>query len=209
MFWKLGYPALLDPDESHYAQITREMMAAHQWIVPLRDGAPFIDKPVLFHWLQAFSFSLFGRTEFAARMPSALAGLALTWVTAWAGRELFGSVTGRRAALMFVTMPATFALGSIALLDMMFAAALFSAAACLIVAATRGREQLQWAGYALLSLAIMIKGPVAVLLLSAAFVLGVIGVPSARTSLLRLHWLLGPTLAVAVAAPWFVWMWWR
>ena len=49
VFWRLGYLPLFDPDEAHYAQITREMSAAHQWIVPLLEKKPYIDKPVLFH----------------------------------------------------------------------------------------------------------------------------------------------------------------
>jgi 4-amino-4-deoxy-L-arabinose transferase-like glycosyltransferase len=210
VFWRLGYPGLLDPDSAHYAQITREMLSAREWIVPLIDGMPFIDKPVLFHWLQALSFVALGVTEFAARVPSALAALALAWLTYWTGREFLGDrSTGERAAVMFMTMPATFALGRIGLYDMTFAAALFGSVACLIVAAMRARPRLQWIGYALLSLAIMIKGPVAVLLLATAFALAVVGVPTARASLLGLRWLIGPGLAVAAAAPWFAWMWWR
>lgn len=209
VLWQLESPGLLDPDEAHYAQITREMLRSGRWLVPTIDGLPFIDKPVLFHWLQAFSFLIFGITEFAARAPSAGAAVALAWMTGWAGRQLFGAPTGRRAALMFLTLPATFALGSIGLYDMTFSAALFGGVACLIVAAVCDRPRVQWSGYALLSLAIMIKGPVAVLLLAVAFVATVVCVPSARPRLLGLRWLVGPGLAVAAAAPWFAWMWWR
>jgi 4-amino-4-deoxy-L-arabinose transferase-like glycosyltransferase len=52
VFWRLGYASLLDPDEAHYAELTREMLHSGSWMVPLLDGQPFIDKPVLFHWLQ-------------------------------------------------------------------------------------------------------------------------------------------------------------
>ena len=41
----------MDPDEAHYAQLTREMLRAGNWMIPLLDGLPYIDKPVLFHWL--------------------------------------------------------------------------------------------------------------------------------------------------------------
>src|SRR3954470_2084942 len=51
-FWRLGYPSLLDPDEAHYAEIPREMLRSGNWLIPLLDGKPLIDKPVLFHWLQ-------------------------------------------------------------------------------------------------------------------------------------------------------------
>src|SRR5215831_15718117 len=81
VFWRLGYLSLLDPDEAHYAQITREMLAAREWLVPLISDQPFIDKPVLFHWIQGLAFVIFGATEFAARLPSALAAVALAWMT--------------------------------------------------------------------------------------------------------------------------------
>lgn len=209
VFWRLGYLSLLDPDEAHYAQITREMLAAREWLVPLVGGQPFIDKPVLFHWIQGLSFTAFGLSEFAARLPSALAAVVLTWTTFWLGRELFDRDTGRRAAAMLLTMPATFALASIGLFDMLFTAFLFGAVACLIVAAVRDRPRLQWTGFLLLSLAIMIKGPVAALLLGVAFGVAVAAVTSARRDLLRLRWLSGPIVALALASPWFVWMAWR
>ena len=209
IFWRLGYVSLLDPDEAHYAEITKEMLRARQWLVPLVGGQPFIDKPVLFHWIQAASFWLLGFTEFAARLPSALAALALTWTTYWTGRELFDRSTGALAAAMLLTMPATFALASIGLFDMLFAAFLFGAVACFVVAVVRERHRLQWPGFLLLSLAILTKGPVAVLLLGVAFGGALLFIPAARTDLRKLRWFTGPLLAVALAAPWFAWMAWR
>ena len=40
LFWKLGAPSLMDPDEAHYAQLTREMLQAGNWMIPLLDGLP-------------------------------------------------------------------------------------------------------------------------------------------------------------------------
>ncbi len=74
-FWRLGYLSLLDPDEAHYAELTREMLRAHSWLVPLLDGAPFIDKPVLFHWLQGLSVAALGESALANRLPNALSAL--------------------------------------------------------------------------------------------------------------------------------------
>src|SRR4026209_2302277 len=125
VFWRLGYASLLDPDEAHYAELTREMLHSGSWLVPLLDGKPFIDKPVRFHWLQGASVWLLGETEFAARLPSAVAALSLFAITRWAGGILFGLEVGSLAASMFATIPATFALASIALFDMVFACFLF------------------------------------------------------------------------------------
>ena len=206
VFWRLGYKSLLDPDEAHYAELTREMMQAGNWLVPLLDGKPFIDKPVLFHWLQGASVMLLGESEFSARLPSAVAALALFAITRWLGAVLFGAEVGYWGAIMFATVPATFALSSIALFDMVFATFLFGAVACLLVAAERGQRRIEYAGYALLTLAVMTKGPVALVLaglfLGAAWIAG----GALRERIARLRWKSGLALVAVAASPWFLWM---
>src|SRR5439155_22282386 len=118
VFWRLGYASLLDPDEAHYAELTREMLHSGSWLVPLLDGKPFIDKPVLFHWLQGASVLLLGETEFAARLPTALAALGLFAMTRWVGAALFSAEAGTLGAIMFGTIPSTFALSNIAIFGM-------------------------------------------------------------------------------------------
>jgi 4-amino-4-deoxy-L-arabinose transferase-like glycosyltransferase len=209
VFWRLGYPSLMDPDEAHYAELTREMLQAGNWLVPLLDGVPFIDKPVLFHWLQGLSMRLLGQTELAVRLPSALAAVGLFALTRWVGRALFGAAVGEWGAVMFATIPATFALASIGLLDMVYTMFLFGSVGCLLVAAGEPRLRVEITGYALLALAVMTKGPVALLLVGlfccAAWIAG--GELRARVG--RLHWKSGLLLAAIAAAPWFVWMYVR
>jgi 4-amino-4-deoxy-L-arabinose transferase-like glycosyltransferase len=205
VFWRLGYLSLLDPDEAHYGQLTREMMRARQWMVPLLDGMPFIDKPVLYHWLQAGAEQIFGETEFALRLPSACAALAIFWTVRWTGRRLFDPTVGRTAALMFATTPLTFALASIGVFDMVYTAFLFGAVAALLVSQRTDRRQFEWVGWLLLACAVMVKGPIALLLvLMFGAVLWVI--PSTRALVRPLHWAAGPLLVVLLAAPWFVYM---
>src|SRR5512132_318651 len=206
VFWRLGYASLLDPDEAHYAELTREMLHSRSWLVPLLDGKPFIDKPVLFHWLQGASVVLFGETEFAVRLPSALAALSLVAITRWAGTALLGAEIGSLGAIMFATIPATFALASIALFDMVFACFLFGGVACLLVAAAQQRERVEISGYALLTLAVMTKGPIALILVGLWIVLALGVSARLREWLRRLHWKLGLVCVTAAASPWFVWM---
>jgi 4-amino-4-deoxy-L-arabinose transferase-like glycosyltransferase len=209
VFWRLGYLSLLDPDEAHYAQLTRELVQQGGWLVPLLDGKPFIDKPVLFHWLQGTSFLLLGETEFAARLPTAIATLALFAVTRWVGAVLFGGTVGEWGAIMFATIPATFALSSMAIFDMVFSAFLFGAVGCLLVACTQQRPRLEWCGYGLLTLAVLTKGPVA-LVLVGLFVITARLVPGdAGAHVKRLRWKTGLLAATIAASPWFLWMSWR
>jgi 4-amino-4-deoxy-L-arabinose transferase-like glycosyltransferase len=205
VFWRLGWLSLLDPDEAHYAQLTHEMLARRSWFVPLLDGKPFIDKPVLFHWLQAGCVSLFGETEFALRVPSACAALMLFVITRWVGVTLFGDEVGEWGALMLATIPATFALSSVGLFDMVFTGFLFGAVSMLLIAALQQRPRLQYIGFVLLALAVMTKGPVALLLVGLFVALGCV-TRRGRVVLSRVNWTWGLMATAVCAAPWFVWM---
>ncbi len=73
----LGHRILAEWDEGIYADVSREMLHAHSWITPLWNGEPWLEKPPLLFWITALSYKLFGLTEFAARLPSSLSGIAL------------------------------------------------------------------------------------------------------------------------------------
>jgi 4-amino-4-deoxy-L-arabinose transferase-like glycosyltransferase len=206
VFWKLHAPALMDPDEAHYAQLTREMLAARDWMVPLLDGRPYIDKPVLFHWLQGLAVTILGETETAIRLPSALAALALFWLTHWTGTQLLDRRVGDRGSLMLATMPMTFMLGSLGVFDMVFTLFLFGAIAVATVSIVQQRPRLEYLAYVLLSLAVMTKGPVALVLAGCFFVVGLVCGSHTRTALLALHWKTGALISVALSLPWFLWM---
>lgn len=208
LFWRLGYLPLLDPDEAHYAQITREMMQAGEWVVPLLDGQPHIDKPVLFHWLQAMAFSLFGTSEFAARVPSAAAALVTLATTCLFGRRVFGRETGDRALLLLLTMPATLAVAKVGIFDMLFTAFLFGALTCFTLGSLQSRRRLHDAGFLLAAGAVLTKGPAALVLLGLTASLCLLH-PATRAATVRLPWLRGAGLVLLVAVPWFAAMWHR
>ncbi len=206
IFWRLSYLPLLDPDEAHYAEITREMRRLGDYVVSRIDGVPLIDKPALFHWFQAGSFSIFGENEFAARFPTALAALALIWTTYWLGTRLFGRETGERGALMLALTPLTFALARFAYFDMIFTAFVFGAIALLTVAAMDQRRALQIPGFVLLSLAAQIKGPFVFIVFPAAALVACLS-KETRVYVRRIAWIPGLIGAGVLALPWFLLMW--
>jgi 4-amino-4-deoxy-L-arabinose transferase-like glycosyltransferase len=63
----LGIRDLWDIDEGMHAAMAQTMLLSGDWVTPVFNGAAFFDKPALFNWLNAMSFSLFGFTETAAR----------------------------------------------------------------------------------------------------------------------------------------------
>jgi 4-amino-4-deoxy-L-arabinose transferase-like glycosyltransferase len=98
-FWQLGAAPLYDLDEGAFTEATREMIASGNYITPHKDGEPRYDKPVLIYWLQAASVKLLGLTEFALRLPSAIA--ATLWLLAlWLFvRQRLDAATATLAAL--------------------------------------------------------------------------------------------------------------
>src|SRR5262245_9137392 len=47
---------LLEPDESRYAEIAREMLQRGELVVPYLQGEPYLDKPPLLYWLVIGSY---------------------------------------------------------------------------------------------------------------------------------------------------------
>ena len=81
IFVGLGRAPLWDYDEASYAQITHGMLEHQAWISQEYFHGPFLEKPPLYAWLAAGSARVFGEGEFALRLPSALAGIALVAAT--------------------------------------------------------------------------------------------------------------------------------
>jgi 4-amino-4-deoxy-L-arabinose transferase-like glycosyltransferase len=81
-FFALGSFPLVGPDEPRYAQVAREMFERGDFITPTLGGFNWFEKPVLLYWLQIVFYKLFGVSEFAARLGSALFGLG-TILSLW------------------------------------------------------------------------------------------------------------------------------
>ena len=209
LFWRLGTPTFWDPDEAHYAETTREMIATSDWSAPYYNEQPFFDKPVLFHQLQGAAMRLFSDPEFGARLVPALAALGLVAITVWFGTVMVSGEVGMVAGLMLAACPGVFGLARYAILDTLFTMFMFGGAACLAVAALRDRPRLQWIGYVALALGVQTKGPIALVLCGLTMLILIACSPDLRRRLLGLHWAIGLVIIVAVASPWFIYMYLR
>jgi 4-amino-4-deoxy-L-arabinose transferase-like glycosyltransferase len=75
--WNLGSIGLVDKTEPMFVEAARQMVLTGDWITPYWNGETRFDKPPLVYWLMAIAFKIFGINEGAARLPSALAAIAL------------------------------------------------------------------------------------------------------------------------------------
>lgn len=132
-FSHLGLLGFVGPDEPRYAWIARNMAETGDWVTPMLYGQPWFEKPVLYYWGAAASFKLFGVSEAAARLPSALAALLATLALGWLGWRIYGAETARWLLLLLSTTLAMIGFSHAAATDMPFSAMLTVAMACAAV----------------------------------------------------------------------------
>jgi 4-amino-4-deoxy-L-arabinose transferase-like glycosyltransferase len=202
--FRLGAVPLLGPDEPRYTRVAVEMHRAGEWVTPTLQGEPWLEKTPLFYWLAGASFSVFGETEAAARVPSVLAALLLVGATALVGARFYGQAAGLHAGFVAGTSLLPFAYGRAASMDMLLAATVTLAIglAGLRVTGIAGRLAIV-AAAAAAGLATLAKGPLGLLL--PALALG--GYLLATREWRFMREILSPAAIAAfalVAAPWYV-----
>jgi 4-amino-4-deoxy-L-arabinose transferase-like glycosyltransferase len=181
-FHNLGAIGFVGPDEPRYAWIARDILESGDWVTPRLYGQPWFEKPVLFYWAAALSFKLFGVNEAAARFPSALSALLATLAIAWLAWRLYGAETARWLLLLLPTTVAMIGFSHAAATDMPFSATLTIAMvfAAVIVGLTRNADspvlpRIPWLALIFfgffLGLAVLAKGPAAIILSGSAVLL--------------------------------------
>ena len=112
-------PSLMDDVDAVQAQIARNMLVSGDWVTARLDGVAFLEKPPLVYWAMAVSYKIFGVHDWAARIPEALAAIALCGLTAAFGIWAFGRRAGFYAGLCMATCVGLFLFTRILLPDVM------------------------------------------------------------------------------------------
>ncbi|MCD6063459.1 MAG: glycosyltransferase family 39 protein [Flavipsychrobacter sp.] len=86
----LGQVHLFDWDEINFAECAREMIVSKDYLRMQIDFQPFWEKPPLFIWMQVLAMKLFGVNEYAARFPNALIGVMTLLTLYYVGRRVVG-----------------------------------------------------------------------------------------------------------------------
>jgi 4-amino-4-deoxy-L-arabinose transferase-like glycosyltransferase len=206
-FFGLGYFGLVGADEPRYAQIAREMLARHDWITPTLGGKPWLEKPVLCYWQAMLAYSIFGVSDWAARLGSAVdATLMAMGVYVFLRRIRPGSLdAGFRLDGVLFTVSAFGVIGfaRAASTDMPLAAMFtLSLLAWYLWRESGKRFYLGWF-YGFLGFGTLAKGPVAPVLAAAIIVVFAMATRDWRT-LGRTLWLPGLLLFAVVTLPWYV-----
>jgi 4-amino-4-deoxy-L-arabinose transferase-like glycosyltransferase len=150
---RLGSFGLIDPWETHYGEVAREILARDDWISLwwAQDGW-FWSKPILNFWAQALSFSAFGvpwgsdqmlqgigigrvpQPEWAARLPIFLMALGGQQLLYMGMRAYVGRLAAFLGALVLATTPYWYLLAHQSMVDMAYVGPLCAAMGCLLLA---------------------------------------------------------------------------
>jgi 4-amino-4-deoxy-L-arabinose transferase-like glycosyltransferase len=226
-FSHLGAIGFVGPDEPRYAWIAREMAESGDWVTPRLYGRPWFEKPPLYYWGAALCFKLFGVSEAAARLPSAISALLATLAMAWLAWRVYGAQTARWVLLLLPTTVGMIGFSHAAATDMPFSAMLTIAMVCAAVvvglvpdepsregaqhaAPLRGEPHAarrRWLAQILfgffLGLAVLAKGPAGIILCGGAVFFWALITRLWRDALRLLH----PAAIAAfcvTALPWYI-----
>jgi 4-amino-4-deoxy-L-arabinose transferase-like glycosyltransferase len=202
----IGAYALITPDEGRYSEVAREMVSSGDYITPRLNGVAFLDKPVLYYWLQASAIKLFGLKEWALRFWPATLGILCALMTYVAGRVVFNRRTGLIAALMLATSPLYYGGSHYANLDLEVASLVSDSLLCFLAAmsasAQRWRSILLFAAYGFAGLAALTKGLIGIVF--PAMIIGTWIIILNRWRLLKsIHLLSGILIFALITVPWY------
>jgi hypothetical protein len=202
----IGVYALITPDEGRYSEVAREMVASHDYITPRLNGVAFLDKPVLYYWLQASAIKLFGLKEWALRFWPAALGILCALMTYVAGRVVFNRRTGVIAALMLATSPLYYGGSHYANLDLEVASLVSDSLLCFLAAMNvptqRWKNILLLGAYVFAGLAALTKGLIGIVF--PAMIIGTWIIILNRWRLLKnIHLLSGFVIFALITVPWY------
>lgn len=177
-FYKLGDYGLFNVDEPRYPEVAREMIESNNWIVPYFNYEVRYDKPVLFYWIEALSIKVFGLGEFSARFPSVLSSLICMSFLFYFVKTFYGYIVALITILILMSSIQFAALSRFSITDMTLNAFITSSIVCFFcgynfLITSHRFFKLQMTEFSLwyvfafifLALAVLTKGPVAVVLI--------------------------------------------
>lgn len=147
----LEFHPLWMPDETRYAEISREMVQSGDWVVPRLLGLRYFEKPIAGYWLNSISQLVFGENNFSARFMPALMTFLSACLVYWLGLRLWGNP--RKAfisAFIYLSGFLVFTIGTFNVLDPILTFWLTASMCSFYWAISADSQQSKWKAYCLL-----------------------------------------------------------
>ncbi len=168
----LGNVHLFDWDEINFAESAREMIVLGNYFDVQINFIKFTEKPPLFFWMQVLSMKVFGINEFAARFPNAVCGIITLVLLFRIGKKIYNQTFARIWVLTYLGTLLTFLYFKSGIIDPWFNLFIFLAIYhfyCITSLSKQTTFHAVLAGL-FLGLAILTKGPVALLIIALCYI---------------------------------------
>ncbi len=204
-------PVIFDDNEGLYADAVREMHARGDWLVPVSNGFPRVQKPPLVYWTMLVSTAPLGENEFALRLPNALATAGWIAATYLIARRLGGERFGLATAMVLASMLGVWVFNHLVQPEPFLACFISLALWCLVEARDSGgtpEQASRWyfRFWVFLALATMSKGLHGALWPLGTALLTALVAPGWRKWLAPILNLRGGLVFLLIVAPWYVYM---
>jgi 4-amino-4-deoxy-L-arabinose transferase-like glycosyltransferase len=214
-FYGNGSFSIMDNTEPKFAVCAKNMLKTGNWLIPHWNGRIRFDKPPLVYWLQALSYSLCGYTEFATRLPTAIAASAVVFMLyrLSASRKI---ITEHGRPPIDLVSPVAFACSLYAVgwarsgvSDMVLCATVTASLSCFFAAYTADSKAERFAWYmglfASTALAVLAKGPLGAALPALIINVFLLLVDQWKSVVFyEIPWLVGLVLAASISLPWYL-----
>ncbi len=201
-FYGLGAFGLIGADEPRYAQVAREMLQRHDWVTPVLNGNPWLEKPPLYYWQAMLAYSVLGVGDVAARVPSSIDATILV-ICMYLFFRKFRRGVEVDAALITASCAGVIGYARAASMDMGLTAAFGIGMLAWWTWRESGQHVYLAGFYVCMALGTLAKGPVAPFL--AAVIIAASAAATREWKLaLRTLWLPGILLFLVIALPWYV-----
>lgn len=193
---------LIGADEPRYAQVAREMLERRDWITPVLNGRPWLEKPPLYYWQAILAYSIFGVSDWAARLPSAIDSSLLVLAIYFFLRRFRRGVE-LDGALIAASCAGIIGFARAASTDMPLAAAFGAGMLAWWAWRESGKKIYLGAFYFFAALGVLAKGPVAPFL-AAVVIIAYAAFGRDWSATHKTLWWPGIVLFCVIALPWYV-----
>ncbi|MFK0729827.1 MAG: ArnT family glycosyltransferase [Gloeotrichia echinulata HAB0833] len=233
--WNLGTIGLIDETEPLFAEASRQMYVTGDWITPFFNGETRFDKPALIYWCQAIAYAIFGVNEWAVRLPSAIAAIAVMslafYTIHWSiakqdeleklSQPTRPYIIAAVGAALMAFCPEMIVWGRTGVSDMLLTGCIASALLCFFLGyaknegtreeSTRSLFPNNWylACYVLIAGGILTKGPVGIVLPGLIIGAFLLYLGKFREVGRQMRPLMGLLIILVLSVPWYALVIWR
>lgn len=196
--------SLLPPDEPKYAYASYKMLENGDFITPVFNDEPRFDKPPLIYWFIALSYSLFGVSDWAARIPSIISILGVIVFIYLFSKKIFDHKTGILAVFVFSSIFHVWVMARAVAPEAMLVLFEVIALYCFYNGMEERKRSYICLGYLALSLAFLAKGPVGVIIPLSIVVIYFVFRIGIKDTLKKMLNPIGILIFAIVGFPWYI-----